>query len=206
MARTPDEFPGTGIQDVILLESGTYIPLINGEIAYVSGSGFRFMDEGVLKPLTEATASFAVTASYAQRALGAAAQTIFKEISVDTTTTSLTFANLLSASIEISSSLNKLEVYFTSANTIAGGSNAGCIFRLQIDGAYKRGTVSGGGTGASNSPGQTAALVYQTGSLSVGTHTVAIQWAVSTTVRTGQIRPVTTTNEHASLIVKEIIG
>jgi hypothetical protein len=52
MARTPDEFPGERIDDLVLIDSGTYVPSINGEFAYVSGSGFRFMDEGVLKGLS----------------------------------------------------------------------------------------------------------------------------------------------------------
>lgn len=46
--RTPDEFPGERIEDTILLLSGAYVPSKIGEIAYVSGSGFQFLqDDGI---------------------------------------------------------------------------------------------------------------------------------------------------------------
>jgi hypothetical protein len=49
--RTPDDFPGDRIEDAILIVSGTLYPVSDGEITYVSGVGFQFMDEGVVKGL-----------------------------------------------------------------------------------------------------------------------------------------------------------
>ena len=47
--RTPDDFPGERIEDPLLLVSGTYVPTIMGEVSYVSGSGFQFMqDDGIV--------------------------------------------------------------------------------------------------------------------------------------------------------------
>lgn len=46
MPRTPDEFPGERIEESILFLSGSILPDDVGEQTYVSGSGFRFNDEG----------------------------------------------------------------------------------------------------------------------------------------------------------------
>lgn len=51
MPRTPDEFPGERIDESVLFISGTFVPAQNGEMAYVSGSGFKFYEEGVVKSL-----------------------------------------------------------------------------------------------------------------------------------------------------------
>lgn len=46
--RTPDEFPGTRKEDVVQILSGAYVPTNIGEFAYVSGSGFQFLqDDGI---------------------------------------------------------------------------------------------------------------------------------------------------------------
>jgi hypothetical protein len=49
--RTPDEFPGQRIEDSILFVSGSQYPISDGEVTYVSGVGFRFKEEGVVKGL-----------------------------------------------------------------------------------------------------------------------------------------------------------
>lgn len=57
MPRTPDQFPGERIEEAILFESGSVYPITNGEVTYVSGVGFQFMDEGVLKGLVSPASS-----------------------------------------------------------------------------------------------------------------------------------------------------
>lgn len=52
MPRTPDRFPGTREDEGIILEPGSTQPTQNGEFTYVSGQGFRFYQEGVVKTLT----------------------------------------------------------------------------------------------------------------------------------------------------------
>jgi len=47
VSRTPDRFPGTREEDEgVILEPGAVVPTTNGEIRYVTGSGFRFFEEG----------------------------------------------------------------------------------------------------------------------------------------------------------------
>jgi hypothetical protein len=46
--RTPDEFPGDRIEDAILILTGSQFPVDIGELSYVSGTGFAFMqDDGI---------------------------------------------------------------------------------------------------------------------------------------------------------------
>lgn len=57
MPRTPDEFPGERIEDSIQFISGSQYPIADGQVTYVSGVGFQFMDEGVLKSLAAPASS-----------------------------------------------------------------------------------------------------------------------------------------------------
>jgi hypothetical protein len=52
VARTPDRFPGEREDEGLLLEPDTVAPIVNGELRYVTGVGFRFFEEGVEKGLT----------------------------------------------------------------------------------------------------------------------------------------------------------
>lgn len=52
MPRTPDRFPGEREDEAIILEPGAVTPSQNGELTYVSGQGFKFYEEGVVKTLT----------------------------------------------------------------------------------------------------------------------------------------------------------
>lgn len=52
MPRTPDYFPGEREEEALLIVSGSDYPAKNGEITYVSGSGFKFYEEGSLRTLT----------------------------------------------------------------------------------------------------------------------------------------------------------
>lgn len=51
MPRTPDDFPGERLEDSILFESGSFVPSNNGEVAYVTSSGFAFYEENRLRGL-----------------------------------------------------------------------------------------------------------------------------------------------------------
>lgn len=57
MPRTPDSFPGERIEESIQFVSGSDYPLQNGQVTYVSGVGFQFMDEGALKGLATLSSS-----------------------------------------------------------------------------------------------------------------------------------------------------
>jgi hypothetical protein len=46
VSRTPDRCPGTREDEGVVLEPGAVSPTANGEIRYVTGSGFRFFEEG----------------------------------------------------------------------------------------------------------------------------------------------------------------
>jgi len=51
MPRTPDRFPGEREDEGVILEPSSITPVVNGEIRYVTGVGFRFYEEGVEKGL-----------------------------------------------------------------------------------------------------------------------------------------------------------
>ena len=51
MGQTPDRFPGEREDEGVLLEPSAVVPTVNGELRYVTGVGFRFYEEGVLKGL-----------------------------------------------------------------------------------------------------------------------------------------------------------
>lgn len=61
MTRTQDAFPGERLEESILFDSGSLLPLSPGEILYVtgaiSGSGFYFNQEGIVAgPVLDAAA------------------------------------------------------------------------------------------------------------------------------------------------------
>lgn len=51
MPRTPDRFPGTREEEAVQFIPGAATPQTDGEVRYVTGTGFQFLDEGVLKRL-----------------------------------------------------------------------------------------------------------------------------------------------------------
>lgn len=55
MPRTPDYFPGDREEEGLLLLSGSESPSKNGEVRYVSGLGFQFYEEGVIKTLSSSS-------------------------------------------------------------------------------------------------------------------------------------------------------
>lgn len=124
-------------------------------------------------------------------------QTGFVEITSDTTTTSGTYVDLLS--LTLTTDANMVEIHFTASvsNTAAFGSSPS--FQLVIDGSAVRGAKVRVLEAVEAS---CAAITYRSSQLTAGSHTFKIQWLTDTS--TARIRPVTTINEHASLLVNEI--
>ena len=52
MPRTPDRFPGVRRGEGVILDVNSTAPSENGEVRYLTGSGFRFYEEGVEKGLS----------------------------------------------------------------------------------------------------------------------------------------------------------
>lgn len=52
MPQTPDRFPGRREEEEVLFVPGSTVPSENGSIAYVTGQGFRFYENGILKSLS----------------------------------------------------------------------------------------------------------------------------------------------------------
>lgn len=124
-------------------------------------------------------------------------QTTFTELTLDTTTGLGTFGDLLTQVITIQAG-SILLIHFTAS---AGNTSTATTidFQITIDAVAARGT--GMRTVAINVP-MGNAIVYRKTGLSAGLHTIKVQW------RTGggsaRIRPATTVNEHASLMIQEV--
>jgi hypothetical protein len=126
-------------------------------------------------------------------------QSVWNEISADTTTTSTTLVDLISVSI--TTGANQLLIWFSASLSMSvSGSGYRVRFSLQLDGAVIRGFIINplGGSIPYCVP-----YVYKKTGITAAAHTVKIQWCVvgSTTAR---IRPVTTILEHCSLMVAEV--
>lgn len=125
-------------------------------------------------------------------------QSLFTEITVDTTIASTTFATLLSRTITISAG-NVVLIHFSEANSSSSGS-AVTFFRLTIDAVVIR--AAGTRSPAVGDP-QGVSLVYRATGLAAGLHTVLIEWKNSS--GTSRIRPVTVPDaEFAGLLVEEV--
>lgn len=127
-------------------------------------------------------------------------QTTFQEVTVDTTTTSTTFVDLLTQSITTQAGTALLIHASTSASNT--GVNQSVRFRVTIDGTAVRGWEN-----VKTGAGQTAGggFVYRKTGLSAAAHTIKVQWLVGGS--TGQVRPNTAAidTEHASLMCQEVL-
>ena len=123
-------------------------------------------------------------------------QSLFTNVTADTTTTSATFVDLLTQTI--TTGANSLELLFTiSASTSSGNKNIG--FQILIDGTVQR----GGGLSTSSANSSISGVVSHKATVSAAAHTVKVQWLVSG--GTAAINVATTPAEyHASLWVKEV--
>jgi hypothetical protein len=124
-------------------------------------------------------------------------QTVFSEISANTTTTSGTFVDLLT--VTLTTGPTQVEIYFTASASNNAFAGASLQFQITIDAVAQRGCKVRSFTLNSASCG---AIFFRSGQLSIGSHTIKVQWL--TDVGTAQIRPVTTIQEHGSLLVNEI--
>lgn len=127
-------------------------------------------------------------------------QSVFTEVTVDTTTNATVFGtpNLLSQSITLSSGgILIINFQFSASNTANNGQEID--FQILIDGTATRGVATGTkSNGIPNSGG----LIYRKTGLSAAAHTVTVQWR--TAGGTAQIRPVTTIVEYAGMLLEEV--
>jgi hypothetical protein len=132
---------------------------------------------------------------------GGPAATTFDSITVDTTLTSTTFTDLLSRTLTTTG--GDLAVYVSvsaSGSTLA----ADVVFRLMLDGAAVVGSGTQNNITAANAADGVAIVKLLTG-LSAGSHTVKLQWRMTSAAATGQIRPVTEPDfEHCSMLISEV--
>jgi hypothetical protein len=125
-------------------------------------------------------------------------QSVFKEITVDTTTTSMVLVPLLSQTITIG--VGGILIIHFSTSVSATNAASTMSYRLSIDGVAQRATAQR--VAAAGEP-QSAALVYRKTGLSAGIHTILIEW--NTSQGTARIRPVSNPDsEHCSLLIEEV--
>lgn len=125
-------------------------------------------------------------------------QSLFTEVTVNTSTTSTTFVTLLSQAITIQAG-SVLVVHFTASSSHAGN-NQTALFRVQVDGVTYR--AVGERNPTATFPGS-CGIVLRIPGLAAGARTVVIQWR--TTGSTLRIQPVTVPDaEHASLLLEEV--
>lgn len=119
------------------------------------------------------------------------------ELSVDTTTTSGTFVDLLTVTIESTGGDILCSVSSGASNS---GANNGIYFRVTLDGVAGRGAASR----YINLPSVAVAIQDRFTSVPPGSHTVKLQWRVDG--GTGRIRPATVPDaEHATLRIIEAL-
>lgn len=124
-------------------------------------------------------------------------QTQFKEVTVDTTTTSTSLVDLLSQSLTTTAGSSLL--INVSASISNSSANRNIDIQLMIDGVAVRGAgtrVTGTGI-----PGSLA-IVYKKVGLAAGNHTIKVRWR--TDGSTARVRPIASVNEHASLMIQEV--
>ena len=130
---------------------------------------------------------------------GSVIQTVFNEITVDTSTTSLTFVSLMSQAITITANSRLLIRFDASYSAVTN--NTDTSFRISVDGTPRRGT---GGTARNTTPASdSSSITWVSGPLAAGSRTVLIEWLVSSS--TANINVVTVpSSHHASLVIQEI--
>jgi hypothetical protein len=122
-----------------------------------------------------------------------------EKVVANTTTTGTTFLTLLTRSVTITSGGILLLNFTVSGSSSAV--NKVLAFRFFVD------AVQIGGLNIELKSADTAcsgAYVDRVAGLSVGAHTVTVEWATSAT-GTGQIRPVANPNtEHGNMLITEV--
>jgi hypothetical protein len=122
-------------------------------------------------------------------------QTSFAEITSDTTTTSLTYVDLLS--VTITTIAGNISIYASASGDNTNNARLS-KYRIMIDGVADRGFVAN----VSPSLPDSGAIVLRR-AVTAGSHTIKLQWATS--ANTARIRPITNPDtDHASLLVEEV--
>ncbi len=125
-------------------------------------------------------------------------QSVFNEVAVNTSTTSVAFVTLLSQAITKQTG-TILKVHFT-CGTANSSNNQTNYFRIQVDGVTQR--AVGTRLATAGQPGP-ASIVLRIAGLAAGARVVTVQWRTSG--GTAQIRPVASPDqEHASLLLEEV--
>jgi hypothetical protein len=126
-------------------------------------------------------------------------QSVWSEISVDTTTNSTTLVDLISASI--TTGANQLLIWFSASLSMSvSGLGYRTRYSLQLDGVALRGFMA---HPVGGSVSYCVPYVYKKTGITAAAHTVKVQWCV-VGATTARIRPVTTILEHCSLMVAEV--
>jgi len=124
----------------------------------------------------------------------------FTEVTVDTTTTSLAFTDLLTLGVNTGASSALVLTSFSVSNTL---SNKPVFLRVLVDGVVKRAAsiISNGSNIASS-----GAIILKS-SVTAGDHTVKVQWKILAHPGVAQCRPSSQPEtEHVSLLVMEAIA
>ena len=163
------ESAGIYLQDVSNRDQNVYVDR--------SGTDLRLRDQNVTTPITLSQLR---------------GQTVFAELSADTSVTSTTFVDVITANVTTLAG-TKLIVNSTFALSNSGA-NVGHHFRIVVDGTAKRGA----GVRYVNTPAVTGAIALVVTGLAAGAHTVKLQARVDS--GTLRIRPVTAPDdEHACM-------
>ncbi len=178
MPLTPDRFPGGREEESVTFYTDSLtLPSVNGEFRYVQGQGFRFYQEGVVRPI-------------------GLVQTVFEKLLTDRTTTSSTFITLFSTTLTTQSPSNYLLIA-AQISCSQSSSNNSVWCRLKVDS-----TVYGSSSSA-NGGGSLSILERVTG-LANGLHTISVEYRVSSG-GTARIRPSTFPNsESAQILISEV--
>jgi hypothetical protein len=126
-------------------------------------------------------------------------QTAFSEITVDTTTNSTSYIDLLTITITTSGGSTAVLYFTASFNNNTSLTTLTQSFQFLVDGVA---ATSDTFLSFARPRDTSVGMVHETAVLSAASHTFKVQWKVSTL--TGQIRPVTTIQNHASFLVKEM--
>jgi len=128
-------------------------------------------------------------------------QTAFVNITSNVSTTSTTYVDLAPLTITLTTSTHPIEVHFS--GTVGILSNRASVgFQLMVDGVAVSNGL--GRVQISGNPAYTTSIgiVYKSGVLSSGSHTVKIQW--KTSAGTASIQPSGSSYGYAGLLVKEV--
>ena len=124
-------------------------------------------------------------------------QSVFSDVSADTTTTSTSMVDLLT--VNITAAASGILLIQSSGAFSNNTANQHVYTQITVDGVIQR-SGSGGRAVAANQPFATANVLRVP--VSAGARVVKLRWRV--TGGTGNCRPVGQTTEHASLLVSEV--